>query len=311
MSRVPAASPFAHSTGLGVPRRAALIATLSCPWSPALAAAKAKAPPSSQPQPPALLLAQDAPPDIDPAGWLVSEKLDGVRGHWDGATLRLRSGLPVASPAAWLAQLPAGVALDGELWAGRGRFDAVSAAVRSAAAPPEVWARIGFHVFELPGAAGPFSARAERLATLAAQVDTGASPLRAAPQRTVASRAQLAQWLAEVEAAGGEGLMLHRADAEYVTGRSPALRKLKPLHDAEAQVVAHRAGQGKYAGLMGALVLRTPQGRVFALGSGFTDAQRRQPPAVGSWVTYRYRGLTATGIPRFATFWRRHDPALA
>ncbi|MBL8301392.1 MAG: DNA ligase, partial [Ideonella sp.] len=115
---------------------------------------------------------------------------------------------------------------------------------------------------------------------------------------------ELRRWLDETVRAGGEGLMLHLASAPYVTGRSDVLIKLKPLLDAEAVVVGHRPGRGKYAGMLGALEVRTPEGRRFLLGTGFTDAQRREPPAVGSTVTYRYRDLTTTGLPRFASFLR-------
>jgi DNA ligase-1 len=38
-----------------------------------------------------------------------------------------------------------------------------------------------------------------------------------------------------------------------------------------------------------------------------TNALRRDPPPVGSSVTYRYRDLTSSGLPRFATFVRRHE----
>ena len=104
-------------------RRDFFCACAALPWAVA-APARAAAP--------ALLLARDAPADIDPAGWLVSEKLDGVRARWDGARLVLRSGLPVAAPAWFTRRLPP-VALDGELWLGRGRFDALSGLVRRAA----------------------------------------------------------------------------------------------------------------------------------------------------------------------------------
>lgn len=40
-----------------------------------------------------LLLAQDAPQGLHPAGFLVSEKYDGVRAFWDGRALRCRSGI--------------------------------------------------------------------------------------------------------------------------------------------------------------------------------------------------------------------------
>lgn len=98
--------------------------------------------------------------------------------------------------------------------------------------------------------------------------------------------------------------MLHKADAGYVTGRSDVLLKVKLWHDAEAVVTGHVAGSGKYAGQLGALRVRTAGGREFSLGSGFSDDQRRAPPPVGSTVTYRYREITANGLPRFARFWR-------
>ena len=72
-------------------------------------------------------------------------------------------------------------------------------------------------------------------------------------------------------------------------------------------MVAHHPGQGKYEGLLGALEVRTPEGRRFLIGSGLPDALRRAPPALGSVVTYRYRELTSTGLPRFASFMRMHE----
>ena len=55
---------------------------------------------------------------------------------------------------------------------------------------------------------------------------------------------------------------------------------------------------------MGALLVETPEGQRFKLGGGFSDAERGQPPAIGSWMTYRFNGLTSSGLPRFARFLR-------
>jgi len=74
--------------------------------------------------------------------------------------------------------------------------------------------------------------------------------------------------------------------------------------DDDARVLAHLPGKGRHAGRMGALLVETPRGVRFRLGTGFTDRQRDNPPAVGQWVTYRYRGLTEAGVPRFASFLR-------
>jgi DNA ligase-1 len=246
------------------------------------------------------LLARNAQAGIDPTPYLVSEKFDGVRGLWDGRTLRFRSGRVVAAPAWFLAALPS-VPLDGELWIARRRFEAVSAAVRRAEPVDAEWRLVSYRVFELPAGEGSFEQRAERLKALAGGIVV---PVE---QQRFRSNAELRARLKQVVDAGGEGLMLHRADAPLASGRSDLLLKLKPLADAEAVVVGHEAGRGRLAGQLGALEVQTPEGVRFRLGTGFSDAQRRDPPPIGATVTYRYRDLTPAGKPRFASFLRVAD----
>ena len=93
------------------------------------------------PTPAPLTLALDAPNQMDPSGYLVSEKYDGVRAWWDGRQLRFRSGLVVAAPAWFVAGLPPRP-LDGELWLGRGTFQGLVAAVRRSQAVDDEWRRI-------------------------------------------------------------------------------------------------------------------------------------------------------------------------
>lgn len=254
---------------------------------------------------PAVQLARVAPQAMDPRGWLVSEKFDGVRAVWDGTRLRYRSGAAVSAPPWFLAALPP-LPLDGELWRGRGAFESLVGVVRQARPSDLAWRDVRYQVFDLPGAPGSFEQRAERLAGVVRGRRFEA--LVAVEQRRLADRSSLQRHLDAVVHAGGEGLMLHRADAAWRPGRSDALLKLKPEHDAEARVVAHVAGRGRLAGRLGALRVRTPQGTEFLLGTGLSDAWRERPPAVGSWVTYRHRGWTAAGVPRFASFLRVHDP---
>jgi len=73
---------------------------------------------------------------------------------------------------------------------------------------------------------------------------------------------------------------------------------------AEAVVVGHLPGKGRLAGMLGALLVETPDGRRFRLGTGFSDEERREPPPLGATVTYRYFGKTRNGVPRFASFLR-------
>lgn len=246
-----------------------------------------------------VLLAKVLEPGVDPAPYLVSEKYDGVRAIWDGRELRFRSGRVVPAPAWFTASLPAR-ALDGELWLGRQRFDELSAIVRKAQPVDAEWRQLHYMVFEAPDAEGPFE---QRMRTLQSIVRDAKQPqVQCVAQTRVVDRAALERRLDEVVRAGGEGLALHLAAAPYVTGRSDALLKFKPVLDTEAVVVAQVAGQGKFVGMLGALELQTPEGRRFFLGTGFSDAVRRDPPPVGAMVTYAYRDLTSSGLPRFASY---------
>ncbi len=250
---------------------------------------------------PALLLAREWPTGADPAGHLVSEKLDGVRALWDGRQLRFRSGRLIAAPAWFTARLPQ-QPLDGELWLGCGQFEALSGLVRRQQPDDAAWRAVQYQVFELPAAAGVFADRATALQALCRR--TGVAALQAPPQTPVTSANALQQRLDAVLAAGGEGLVLHRADAPQATGRTGWLFKHKPLHDAEALVLAHLPGQGRLAGQLGALQVRTDNAVGLAIGTGFSDADRAQPPAIGSRITFTHRGFTAGGVPRFASYLR-------
>ncbi len=239
--------------------------------------------------------------NIDPAKYLISEKFDGARAIWDGKALRFRSGRPVSAPAWFIAKLPA-PALDGELWLARGRFDALSGIVRKTEPVDDEWRQVKYMVFELPNASGTFAERARRIREIVAT--TQWPQLVAVEQFRVADRAALKRRLDEVVRRGGEGLMLHLADALYVTGRSDVLIKVKPQQDTEAVVIDHVPGKGKYQGMMGALRVRASDGKEFLIGTGFTDEVRKNPPPVGTTITYTYRGLTKTGLPRFVSYLR-------
>ncbi len=250
---------------------------------------------------PGALLANVARADINPAPYLISEKYDGVRGLWDGQTLRTRAGNAIAAPAWFIARLPK-QALDGELWIARGQFEKLSGIVRKATPQDDEWREIKYMIFELPNAPGTFAQRYEAIKRVAAEANF--AQLVAVEQFHLADNAALKRKFADIVRAGGEGLMLHRADAPYVTGRNDALLKLKPLDDAEATVIGYVPGKGKYRGKMGALRVETADGKRFQIGTGFSDAVRANPPATGTSVTYTYRGLTNKGLPRFASYLR-------
>lgn len=254
---------------------------------------------------PKLMLANSYHEDINVTDYWVSEKLDGVRAYWNGTQLISRQGNVFAAPDWFTADFPK-IPLDGELWMGRGTFETLSGAVRKTTPVDSEWRAIRLMVFDMPEQAGDFNQRLETLRRMFAQKHSPYITLVA--QEKLPSQKALMARLDEVVNAGGEGLMLHLGSAPYRGVRSDDLLKLKRFEDAEATVLAHIAGTGKYQGMMGALLVQTSAGVQFKIGTGFSDAQRKNPPPIGSQITYRYRSITNKGVPRFASFMRVREP---
>ena len=239
------------------------------------------------------------------ADYWVSEKLDGVRAYWDGERLWSRRGNRFQAPDWFVSDFPS-QPLDGELWLGRGHFAQLSGIVRTVRPVDEDWRKVRFMVFDAPLANQTFD---QRLPSLRELVNQAGSPyLALVKQQRPGNHQQLMARRDDVIAGGGEGLMLRRGASVYRAGRSDDLLKVKRFDDAEATVVGILPGQGKYQGMMGALRVRLADNREFRIGSGFSDAERADPPPPGSVVTFKYSGQTATGLPRFASFVRvRND----
>ena len=255
---------------------------------------------------PPLMLAKVYQPGMALADYWVSEKYDGVRGYWDGRQLLTRGGQRITVPDWFVANWPA-TPMDGELWAGRGQFQKALSTVSQQSPDDAAWRGMRFMVFDLPAHGGRFS---DRLNALKSLVDEIRQPWVSAVEQTRQSGSQaLQKQLTQTVTDGGEGLMLHLGTSLYAGGRSTDLLKLKTHEDSDARVVGHEPGQGKYAGQLGALLVEVPgvkgqPAQRFKLGAGLSDEQRRQPPPIGSVVTYRFRGTTGSGLPRFATFMR-------
>eukprot|EP00727_Mastigamoeba_balamuthi_P011199 m51a1_g6701 putative dna ligase (662) ;mRNA; f:96109-98276 len=251
---------------------------------------------------PGLLLAHRWDEDaVDPAGWWVSEKLDGVRAYWDGKdSLVSRAGNPFPAPGYFVSSLPQGMPLDGELWSGRGTFQTVVSIVRSEGSPG--WRSVFYHVFDAPAVAKPFEGRLDDITAWFASHP--APHVRIVPHARCEGREHLFRELRAVEQGGGEGLMLRKPGSNYAAGRSATLLKVKTFLDAEARVVGYEPGKGKFVGMTGALQCVMACGKKFKVGSGMSDRDRASPPAVGSIISYRFQELTEDGVPRFPAFVR-------
>lgn len=257
-----------------------------------------RTPSSGTTQRPALLLAHKWEAHMDPAGWWMSEKLDGVRAYWNGTTFISRLGNEFLAPDWFIADFPE-TPLDGELWMERGAFQTTVSVVRRQDRSQH-WENIRFVIFDAPTHGGVFE---ERLEFIHLAFAKGLLQFaHALAHQRCEGMAHLAAELERVERLGGEGLMLREPQSKYVGSRSTSLLKVKSFFDAEAKVIGHTDGAGRHKGRVGALELVMPNGTRFSCGTGLSDAERDDPPAIGTIVTYRYQELTDGGVPRFPSY---------
>ena len=254
-----------------------------------------------------LLLAQSWESSINPKGWLMSEKLDGVRCYWNGKQLVSRQGHPYSAPLFFISGFPSDTSLDGELWVGRKQFQRCVSIVRKSDTEKhdfEEWKQVKYLLFDAPSIPEPFEKRLDYLKKLAKTVN---SPYLVAHEHAVCRDAEhLHSELKRVCDLGGEGVMLRQAGSLYENKRSKTLLKVKTFQDAEGTVIGYEPGKGKNEGLVGAMKVRTDDGVEFKVGTGLSDADRKNPPPIGSRITYKYQELTTGGIPRFPSFLRAH-----
>jgi DNA ligase-1 len=237
--------------------------------------------------------------------YLVSEKYDGVRAIWKNGELRTRNGNIIHAPAWFTVGLP-DIWLDGELWHKREGFEYAMSTVSKHVSVDHEWKEISYKVFDAPNYEQDFQTRSKYYTNVLEQLKL--AHVQAVQQYRLKNQDELHDLLKDLTNKGAEGLMLQRIDAQFDDGRSGNLLKLKTYMDAEAVVLQHTPGKGKYSGLMGALLVAyvNNQGQQiqFKIGSGFSDDERKNPPPIGSKVTFQYHGYTQRGVPKFASYLR-------
>jgi DNA ligase-1 len=265
---------------------------------------------------PTLQLANVYHTEIDVKDYWVSEKLDGVRAYWDGHQFFSKNGNVYVAPA-WFTQNMPDYALDGELWISRNTFDELSGIVRKKIPIDLEWRKVSYQVFDLPQNPAIFDVRLNTLNRLfgddsveSKKIETSRLPewLSVIKQFKVNSHAELMVELDRHMKQGSEGLMLHLGASRYHGRRDDDLLKLKQYFDAEATVIEHYLGKGKYSGILGSIQVETlghEHKKIrFRIGTGFSVEERKEPPAIGAVITYKYFGFTKSGLPKFPSFLR-------
>ena len=247
-----------------------------------------------------LMLPEVYEEDIDITGWLMSEKLDGIRGYWDGEKLLSKTGNPLNPPTAFIRNFP-DYAVEGEIWGGRNSYERTMSIVMKDEAH-DGWLNLKFAIFDVPENGGGFEARLNMARDWF--VHNPSEYAFVIGQEPVKSRVQLKNELQRVEKLGGEGLILRKSGSLYTNGRSRDVLKVKSYYDMEAVVIEHIEGEGRNSGRLGSMLVELPDKRRFRIGSGLSDEERNTPPPIGSIITFKYYGFYKSRIPKFPSFLR-------
>ena len=278
-----------------------------------------------------------------PLNWWASEKWDGIRALWDGEKIISR-GSGVGNPKVytyvpqWFYKiLPPGIALDGEIWIGRGMFQSTGklsnikpGSSYSKNEIDDIWSGkngypVIFKVFDVPSLNGPFEQRTEFLKTVVLdrkrcwdEIDypnKTVYPLQFTQQIKIQSMEQLVKLYTDLTSNGAEGIMLRAPGSPYEEKRSKYMLKYKIKEDAECIVRGYLPGEGRLQGMLGALRCEMiKDGKVTGvfsnIGTGFTDTQRKYYNApgtaeyipLGSVVSFSYMEMTDDGVPRHPVY---------
>jgi DNA ligase-1 len=278
-----------------------------------------------------------------PINWWASEKWDGIRALWDGEKIVSR-GSGIGNPKVYtyvppwfISILPPGIALDGEIWIGRGMFQSTGklsnikpGSSYSLKEIDDIWSGkdgnpVIFKVFDVPSHEGPFEKRMAFLQNVVLdrrrcweQLDypnKNIYPLQFTEQIKIQSMEQLVNLYTNLTSNGAEGIMIRAPGSPYEEKRSKYMLKYKIKEDAECIVRGYLQGDGRLQGMLGALrceMIKDGKATgVFSnIGTGFSDFQRKyyNVPAsseyipLGSIVSFSYMEMTNDGIPRHPVY---------
>ena len=276
-----------------------------------------------------VLLAKNFDDDVDIEGWYASEKWDGYRSVWNGHNFVSRTGKGFDVPDWYCSIMPPSVALDGELWLGRGKFEDCGLLRKKKPTKEsdlqkwnDEWLKkdVIFNVFDIMNLNIGFEERMEQLRTLVKdrnkcmkQLDINKiNPILAFTEQKKVNKVQALEMAKEVIKGGGEGIMLRKPGSLYEAKRSKTLYKIKEVDDMEVRIDGYKNGEGKYKGILGSFscsLLNKPD--IKCNVSGMNDQVRKSyltTHPIGTVITITYNGVTGSGKPRHPRYLRiRHQ----
>lgn len=229
-------------------------------------------------------------------GWVMSEKLDGIRGYWDGKQLLTRKGKKIYPPKWFIKNFP-DFELDGELWTKRDDFENIQNIVMDQK-PSKYWENLTYNIFEVPNTKGDFFKRLDK-----AKFWFKTHPnkyVKIIKQIKIEDENHLNFYLEDIIKKKGEGLIIKDPTKDYHTGRTPHVLKIKNVQDMEGIVVG--INMNEKTKLLKSLIVKLDNEITFNLGNGFTKEQRIKGFKIGTVVNFKYYGFTKYGKPKFASF---------
>lgn len=234
-------------------------------------------------------------------GWLMSEKLDGIRAIWDGKVLKTKNGNIIHIPKEFTHNFPP-FYLDGELWTKRNDFETIQSIVLDKTASTQ-WKKITYNIFEVPYAKGDFLQRLQKAKNWFKKHHT--PKVQFIQQIVCKDNIHLEKFLERIIAQKGEGVIIKNPNLDYIAKRSTQSLKVKKFLDMEGVVIGINYNNQQQ---MKSLKVQLQNGIIFNLGGGFSKKERQYHPKIGEVVTFKYYGLSKNKKPKFASFLRVREP---
>ena len=152
--------------------------------------------------------------------------MDGVRAFWNGHELISKQSKRILCPDWLVEDLPLGVALDGELWMGRNKFEKLMTLLHTSS-QDDPWKEVMYVIFDMPHSNETYELRMEAL-----------NKIKLPSHAKIVSRIQyqgndhLLKSLTEIVKEGGEGFMLYKPQSLYIGERTQSLLKAKVIPSA-------------------------------------------------------------------------------
>jgi len=257
-----------------------------------------------------------------PIGWWISEKFDGQRAVWDGEKFISRGGSSKPRvypyvPRWFMALMPPGIALDGELFMDRQSFSSTTSLLKTKKGNQQEldtrWLAIKFMVFDIIENS-LYEERKKKLNEIVLQrceiwkliflppyLKKRECPLVLAKQTKVNSQAELDTIYSKLVSQGAEGVMVRAPGIPYISRRTKMMLKIKSEDDSECRIINYKPGEGKYENKLGSFLCEDLiTKKQFYIG-GMNDLIRSNyltTHPIGTVITYQFNDLTADGIPR-------------